>query len=47
MEWLRERALAEGKIDAGDLNLISVTDEPREVVQILASAAHRQARRPA
>jgi uncharacterized protein (TIGR00730 family) len=47
MEWLQERALAEGKIDAGDLNLISVTDEPSEVVQILASAAHRQARRPA
>jgi uncharacterized protein (TIGR00730 family) len=47
MEWLRERALAEGKIDAADLNLISVTDEPSEVVQILSSAAHRQARRPA
>jgi uncharacterized protein (TIGR00730 family) len=45
--WLRERALAEGKIDEGDLDLISLTDEPAEVVQILLSAAHRQARRPA
>ena len=44
--WLRERALAEGKVDEGDLNLISMTDEPGEVVQILLSAAHRQARRP-
>jgi uncharacterized protein (TIGR00730 family) len=45
--WLRERALAEGKLADGDLDLISVTDEPAEVVQILLSAAHRQARRPA
>jgi uncharacterized protein (TIGR00730 family) len=46
LDWLRERALTEGKIDHGDLGLISVTDDPREVVKILASAAHRQARRP-
>ncbi|HEX2232554.1 MAG TPA: TIGR00730 family Rossman fold protein [Thermoleophilaceae bacterium] len=44
--WLRERALGEGKVDEGDLGLISVTDQPSEVVEILLSAAHRQARRP-
>jgi uncharacterized protein (TIGR00730 family) len=47
MEWLYERALSEGKIDASDVALMSVTDDPREVVEILLSAAHRQARRPA
>ena len=47
IDWLQERALAEGKVDATDLALMSVTDEPREVVEILLSAAHRQARRPA
>jgi uncharacterized protein (TIGR00730 family) len=44
--WLRDRALAEGKLDEDDWDLVSVTDEPAEVVQILLSAAHRQARRP-
>jgi uncharacterized protein (TIGR00730 family) len=47
LDWLRERVLGEGKIDDGDLDLISVTDDPHEVVRILLSAAHRQARRPA
>jgi uncharacterized protein (TIGR00730 family) len=46
LDWLRERALEEGKIDASDMELVSVTDDPREVVSILLSAAHRQARRP-
>jgi uncharacterized protein (TIGR00730 family) len=47
VDWLRERALSEGKVDSTDLALMSVTDEPGEVVEILLSAAHRQARRPA
>ena len=46
LEWIRERMLAEGKIDAGDLELFTVTDDPAEVVEIMAGAAVRQARRP-
>jgi uncharacterized protein (TIGR00730 family) len=42
--WIRERALAEGKISPHELNLLSVTDDPVEVRDRLMSAAHRQAR---
>jgi uncharacterized protein (TIGR00730 family) len=42
--WLRERVLAEGKISPGDLDLMTVTDDPVEVRDRLMSAAHRQAR---
>jgi len=44
VEWLRERVLAEGKISPGDLDLMTVTDDPVEVRDRLMSAAHRQAR---
>ena len=44
IEWLRSRLLGEGKISPGDLDLITVTDEPSEVRERLMSAAHRQAR---
>jgi uncharacterized protein (TIGR00730 family) len=44
LEWLRERMLGEGKISPGDLDLITVTDDPAEVRDSLMSAAHRQAR---
>jgi uncharacterized protein (TIGR00730 family) len=47
VDWLRARTLAEGKIDAVDLDLLSVTDDPEETVGILLSAAHRKPRRPA
>ena len=47
IEWMRERVLAEGKIAAEDLELVSVTDDPAQAVRILLSAAHRQARRRA
>jgi uncharacterized protein (TIGR00730 family) len=43
-EWLRERVLGEGKISPGDLDLVTVTDDPAEVREKLMSAAHRQAR---
>jgi hypothetical protein len=35
---LRETALAEGKISAPDLGLVHLTDDPDEVVRILADA---------
>jgi uncharacterized protein (TIGR00730 family) len=44
LKWLRERMLGEGKISPGDLDLITVTDDPAEVRDTLMSAAHRQAR---
>jgi uncharacterized protein (TIGR00730 family) len=44
VDWIRERLLAEGKISPGDVELLSVTDDPVEVRDRLMSAAHRQAR---
>ena len=40
LSWLRETAAAEGKVSAADLELLSVADDPDEVVQII-TAAHR------
>jgi uncharacterized protein (TIGR00730 family) len=34
-DWLRERVLAEGKIDEKDLNLVKVTDSPEEACKWL------------
>jgi uncharacterized protein (TIGR00730 family) len=45
-DWLRERMHGEGKIDAGDLELLQVTDDPAEVLEIVSAATHRQARWP-
>ena len=45
LEWLRERMLGEGKILAEDMELISLTDDPHEVCDLLLAASHRQARR--
>jgi uncharacterized protein (TIGR00730 family) len=42
--WLRKRVLGEGKIAPADLDLLTVTDDPVEVRDVLMSAAHRQAR---
>jgi uncharacterized protein (TIGR00730 family) len=44
IEWLRKRVLGEGKISPGDMDLLTVTDDPGEVRDVLISAAHRQAR---
>jgi uncharacterized protein (TIGR00730 family) len=38
LDWLRETMLAEGCIAPGDLDLLCVTDEPSEVVQLVVSA---------
>ncbi len=44
MDWIRERLAGEGKISPGDLDLFQVTDEPARVLEVVRSAAHRQAR---
>jgi uncharacterized protein (TIGR00730 family) len=46
VDWLRERMLREGKIGAADLDLLQLTDDPAEVLEIVSAATHRQARRP-
>ena len=45
LDWMREKMLGEAKISAEDLDLVTLTDEPYEVCDILLSATHRQARR--
>ena len=42
LAWLRERALADGRIDAGDLELISLAREPEQVCAIVDGARERQ-----
>ena len=41
-EWLRERVAGEGKIDAKDLDLLHVTDDPREALQRIMQARERR-----
>jgi uncharacterized protein (TIGR00730 family) len=43
LAWLRERALAEGRIGTDDLGLLRWADEPAEVLE-LVQAAHRRQR---
>ena len=42
LEWLRERALAAGRIDAHDLARLHVTDNAEHVCEIVAKAHRRQ-----
>jgi uncharacterized protein (TIGR00730 family) len=44
VDWLRERMLAEAKISPVDMDLFEVTDDPAQVLEVVSSAAHRQAR---
>ena len=43
VDWLRARVLGEGKISPSDLMLISVTDDPEEVVRLSRPALMRRA----
>jgi len=38
LRWLQTRVLSEGKISAGDLDLMLVTDDPAEAVQAIVAA---------
>jgi uncharacterized protein (TIGR00730 family) len=42
VDWSRERLLTEGKIAAEDLDLIHMTDDPAEVVEVVLVACRRQ-----
>ncbi len=45
VRWLQSRVLVERKISAGDLDLLILTDDPREVVQTIAQAYPAQERK--
>jgi uncharacterized protein (TIGR00730 family) len=40
--WLRERVAGEGKIAPGDADLLQVTDDPEQVVEIVCEGARDQ-----
>ena len=42
LAWLRRRALADARIGAGDLELISLASEPEQVCAIVDAAQERQ-----
>ena len=41
-EWLRNNAQASGYMDADDLNLVRISDDPKEIVEIIKSWYLRQ-----
>jgi predicted Rossmann-fold nucleotide-binding protein len=44
VDWVGERMVDEGNISPDDVELLTLTDDPAEVRELLLSAAHRQAR---
>jgi uncharacterized protein (TIGR00730 family) len=44
IDWMREQMLGGGKISEEDLSLYEITDDPARVLEVVSSAAHRQAR---
>jgi hypothetical protein len=42
MRWMQSRVLGEHKISDGDLDLMSITDDPKEVVRLVAKAYKAQ-----
>jgi uncharacterized protein (TIGR00730 family) len=40
--WLRDRLLATGKVSEADLDLVTVTDDPDEIVRVICAGAERQ-----
>jgi uncharacterized protein (TIGR00730 family) len=43
LAWLRERTLADGFISPGDLDIFTITDDPREVVERITEFSRGQA----
>jgi hypothetical protein len=44
LRWLQARALREGKIGAGDMDLLTLTDDPAEAARVVIEAHRVQAR---
>lgn len=44
VDWLRERCMKEGKISRADLDLVVLTDDPKDVVSTIAAASESQVR---
>jgi uncharacterized protein (TIGR00730 family) len=42
LRWMQSRVLSENKISDGDLDLMTVTDDPKEVVKLVAAAYKAQ-----
>jgi uncharacterized protein (TIGR00730 family) len=42
LEWLRARALADGRVSEDDMALLHRTDDPREICAIVEHASRRQ-----
>jgi uncharacterized protein (TIGR00730 family) len=45
VDWLRDTALAGGKISPSDVDMLQVTDDPDRVLEIMHSVEHRRPRR--
>ena len=43
LEWIKAKLLGEGMIAPEDLDLIQITDDPSEVVEIVRRAGRRRA----
>ncbi len=46
LDWLRERMVGEGLVDAADLDLIRVVEEPEEVLQLILGDYHGRSYAP-
>ena len=44
LEWIKVKLLGEGMVSPDDLDLIQVTDDPKEVVEIVRKAGRRSDR---
>jgi uncharacterized protein (TIGR00730 family) len=42
VDWIRARLLADGMISPGDVDLVQVTDDPKEVIRIIRAARSRK-----
>ena len=46
VDWLRDSALAGGKISPSDVEMLEVTDDPDRVLEAMRAIEHRRPRRP-
>jgi uncharacterized protein (TIGR00730 family) len=46
LDWIRDRLLADGMISVEDLALLTVTDDPQEVVRMVRAVVSPQTARP-